>query len=314
MHTIQSVARQTGLTPDVIRVWEKRYGAVSPERTPSNQRLYSEADITRLKLLKMAIATGRRISAVAQLSNNELMQITQANPASGSSNLATNTPNNAGNTVAGAESDPDFQKRAIDAVMTLDSAALESILLETLQQLGSVAFLVQAVYPLMAEIGSQWQLGHVRTCQEHFGSAHVKTFLARHMIEANLDNDGPTLILGTVPGCWHEIGVTMAALIAAQSGWQSIYLGANVPPEELAFATDMKAAKAVAISISYPANPAKVAEQLHQLRKALDDQTPILAGGASLHLVAEALTAVQALQCASLQELQAHLNQLRYEP
>lgn len=310
MHTIQSVARQTGLTPDVIRVWEKRYSAVSPERTPSNQRLYSETDITRLKLLKMAIGTGRRISAVAKLTDDELKEITQAASPAPVAPTA-QSPVKAPTMHDGA--DPEFQRRAIEAVLTLDSVSLESLLLEALQKLGSVAFLAQAIFPLMAEIGSQWQSGHVRTCQEHFGSAHVRTFLSRHVIEANLGNQGPKLVLGTVPGCWHEIGVTMAALIAAQCGWQSVYLGANVPPEELAFAADMKEAKAVAVSISYPANPAKVSEQLYQLRKALGEEIAILTGGASLHLMTETLTSIKAMQCSSLQELQTQLNLLRYE-
>lgn len=314
MHTIQSVARQTGLTPDVIRVWEKRYGAVSPERTPSNQRLYSEADITRLKLLKMAIGTGRRISAVAQLSDDQLKEITQAaTPSDASPAQATAQTPATQSPTAQNGGDPAFQQRAIEAVLTLDSVRLESLLLEALQKLGSVAFLSQAIYPFMAEIGSQWQSGRIRTCQEHFGSAHVRTFLSRHVIEANLGNQGPTLVLGTMPGCSHEIGITMAALIASQNGWQSVYLGANVPPEEMAFAADMKAAKAVAVGISYPSNPAKVAEQLHQLRKTLDQSTPILAGGASLHLMTETLTSIQAMQCSGLQELQTQLNLLQYD-
>jgi methanogenic corrinoid protein MtbC1 len=165
----------------------------------------------------------------------------------------------------------------------------------------------------MADIGSQWQNGSLRTCQEHFGSAHVRTFLARNMIEANLDNQGPTVILGTVPGCWHEIGVAMAALVAAQAGWQSVYLGANVPPEELAFAADMKDAQVIAISISFPNNPTKVSQQLRQLRTAVGNDTIILAGGASLSVVSDALTEIEAHQCATFAELQTQLNRLRYQ-
>ena len=79
MHTIQSVAEKTGLTPDVIRVWERRYNVVAPERTPSNQRLYTDADIERLNLLRRVTEQGRRISAVATLSNDELRDITAPN-------------------------------------------------------------------------------------------------------------------------------------------------------------------------------------------------------------------------------------------
>lgn len=307
MHTIQSVANQTGLTPDVIRVWEKRYRAVAPERTPSNQRLYSETDIKRLQLLKLAISTGRRISAVAKMSNEELESITQSLGQTLNTSLQANDAAHHG-------IDMHFHKQALEAIMSLDGNHLEVLLLEELQKLGGVAFLSQAVFPLMAEIGNNWQEGRVRTCQEHFGSAHIRTFLAKHMIQANLDNQGPVLILGTVAGCWHEIGAAMAALVAAQIGWQSVYLGANVPPEELAFAAKMKAAKAVALSIAYPSSPTKVAEQLRQVRQSLGNQTAIIAGGASLNLFADILTDIQAHQCPSLPALQEQLNQLRYEP
>ena len=75
MHTIQSVAEKTGLTPDVIRIWERRYSVVSPERTPSNQRLYTDDDIERLNLLRRVTEQGRRISAIAALSTDELREI-----------------------------------------------------------------------------------------------------------------------------------------------------------------------------------------------------------------------------------------------
>lgn len=81
MHTIQSVAERTGLTPDVIRIWERRYQAVS-HRTAANQRLYSEDDVERLDLLKRVTDGGRRISAVANLSNTELRDMLAQQPPS----------------------------------------------------------------------------------------------------------------------------------------------------------------------------------------------------------------------------------------
>ena len=82
-HPIGVVSRRTGLKPDLIRAWERRYGAVAPGRSDTRRRFYSDADIARLQLLKRVVDTGRSIGQVANLSNEELESLAAPAPVTG---------------------------------------------------------------------------------------------------------------------------------------------------------------------------------------------------------------------------------------
>ncbi|MEE2730440.1 MAG: MerR family transcriptional regulator [Pseudomonadota bacterium] len=297
MHTIQSVAEKTGLTPDVIRIWERRYNVVAPERTPSNQRLYSDQDIERLSLLRRVTEQGRRISAVAALSNEELRDITASTIPSSrpAANLAVNQ------TIA----------EAIDAIIELNPVRLEQTLHQAFVGMGSVGFMLHFLYPLMEQVGELWRSGAARTCQEHFSSAHVRSFLGRFMLEANTDAHGPRIIVATLPGQLHELGATMSAVVAAQSGWNVIYLGAAVPLEEVMFCAEDKAARAVAISLGYPMDDPSIPLQLEQLERGLPTQCRLIVGGSSAARYNTTLAQIGALQVDSLSNLSGALDSLR---
>lgn len=303
MHTIQFVAERTGLTPDVIRIWERRYQAVSPHRTAANQRLYSEDDIERLDLLKRVTDAGRRISAVANLSNSELrdmlaqQQPVQVTPPP--------RPNTNGSNGANLTSD------AIDTILQLDPIRFEAVLNRAMLDLGSVGFMMQFAAPLMQTIGHLWRSGAVRTCQEHFASAQMRSFLGRYLLDANTDPQGPRIVMATLPGQAHELGATMAGVIAAQGGWNVIYLGPNVPIEEIAFCADCKDARAVGISISYPLEDPRVSPLLRELKLKLQPDCHLLVGGAAAHRYRDTLQEIGAWESEDLGQLAAQLNHLR---
>lgn len=301
MHTIQSVAERTGLTPDVIRIWERRYQAVSPHRTAANQRLYSEDDVERLDLLKRVTDGGRRISAVANLSNTELRDMLTQQPPSPS------LPPLRGNGSNGASLTSD----AIDTILQLDPIRFEAVLNRAMLDLGSVGFMMQFAAPLMQTVGHLWRSGAVRTCQEHFASAQMRSFLGRYMLDANTDPQGPRIVMATLPGQAHELGATMAGVVAAQGGWNVIYLGPNVPIEEIAFCADCKDARAVGISISYPLEDPRVPPLLRDLKQKLQPDCHLLVGGAAAHRYRTALQEIGAWESEDLDQLATQLNHLR---
>lgn len=299
MHSIQSVAERTGLTPDVIRIWERRYQAVSPNRTAANQRLYSEADVERLAMLKLITDGGRRISVVANLSNDELRAMVESLPA----DTLPITPV--------FDSVERLTGEAIEAIQQLDPPALNAVLERAMVALGSVAFMMQFASPLLQTIGHLWRSGAVRTSQEHFGSAHLRSFLGRYMLDANTDPNGPRVIVATLPGQAHELGATMAAITAAQGGWNAIYLGPNVPVEEIAFCADCKDARAVAISISYPMDDPRVHPQLRELQSMLSPDCQLLVGGAAVPHYRSILQELGAWEVTDLVHLATLLGRLR---
>lgn len=299
MHTIQSVSERTGLTPDVIRIWERRYQAVSPHRTAANQRLYSEHDVERLALLKRITDAGRRISAVANLSNDELRAIADQHPPASMS-------------VRSINGQPaQLTADAIDAILQLDPPAFAAILERAMIRLGSVGFMMQFAAPLMETVGHLWRSGAVRTCQEHFASAHMRSFLGRIMLDANTDPDGPRIVMATLPGQAHELGATMAAVIAAQGGWNVIYLGPNVPVEEIAFCADCKDARVVGISLSYPLDDPKVPILLRDLKQKLPPSCHLLVGGIAANRYQDILRDIGAWASDDLGQLAAQLDRLR---
>jgi len=302
VHTIQSVAEKTGLTPDVIRIWERRYSVVTPERTPSNQRLYTDKDIERLNLLRRVTEQGRRISAIADLSTEELKDIAGASPSL--SNL----------TRPLADSDLDIEKsknEAVSAIIELDPIKFERILEHAFVSLGSVGFMMNFISPLMDQVGNLWRSGAVRTCQEHFSSAHVRSFLGRYMLEANSDPKGPRIIIATLPGQMHELGATMSAVVAAQGGWNVIYLGACVPLEEILFTADCKEAKAVGISLGYPIDDPKIPMMLEQLGADAPEMCRILVGGSGTDRYRSLLARMGALEMKDLENLSKTLDSIR---
>lgn len=298
MHSIQSVAEQTGLTADVIRIWERRYRAVEPDRTAANQRLYSDADVARLGLLKRLTDAGRRISMIASLDDAELCRLAERLPAA---SLPRAPDHYAGSA----------QEQALTAILELDPVALENHLQRTLVAMGSVAFMNAFVSPLLTTVGERWRSGAVRTCQEHFASAHLRSFLGRLMIGANTDPQGPRIVIATLPGQTHELGAVMAAVTAAQSGWNPLYLGASAPIEEIAFAADTKDARAVGISLSYPLDDPLVPDLLTRLRQQLPDRCHLLVGGAASRQHLPLLQSLHARQSDDLVQLSQQFDRLR---
>lgn len=302
MHSIQVAADKSGLTADVIRVWERRYQAISPERTPSNQRVYSDEDVYRLVLLRKATESGRRISSVANLPTPELETIVSEIEIS--QELA---PEQATQEALSHN----YLEHCLNDILTLDARPLERHLHQALVEMGLVGFLKDLVHPLLIKVGTLWQKGNIRTCQEHFASATIRSFLGRFLVDSNTDQQGPRIVVATPPNHSHELGATMVGVIAATRGWQTVYLGPSVPVEELVFAADCKSALAIALSLSYPIHDPAVPEYLLELRRLLPASTQILVGGSSYRSYAVTLEKINATTAESLDEFIEAIDMLR---
>ena len=167
-HPIQVVARRTGLTPEVLRIWEKRYGLVEPSRTPTGRRVYSDKDIERLRLVRRATLLGRRVGEVCGLSNESLEGLTRedesallgasppSSPGDGTGNVGLPVPDQPRTGVV-AQIVSGFLEEAMQAVRDLDGPLLDAILNRALMTAGSTSFGEQMVMPLLRTIGEQWE-------------------------------------------------------------------------------------------------------------------------------------------------------------
>lgn len=272
-HPINFVAHRTGLSTHVIRVWERRYAAIQPERTDTNRRLYSDADVDRLKLLTQVKAQGQSIRLIASLPDHELKQmLTQVD----GDKLAA-----AQELRSGAYHDTleEMMAACKESVLSMKEEGLARALMEASVKLPLLVLLDDLVGPLMSWIGDRWHDGSIRVAHEHMATAAIRSFLGRVKQIRRANEGAPCIVIATPAGQDHEIGALMAATMAANEGWRDLYLGPNLPAQEIALAAMETNARAVAVSIVAPGNNPNVIHEFRNLRNLLQERIPLLAGG-----------------------------------
>src|SRR5512134_847926 len=226
-YPLRSASRLTGLSPELLRAWERRYGVVEPLRTPGGTRRYRASDLERLRLLKAAIEAGHRIGSLAGLSNTELEQLGSAREAAPRDRL-------------------EDVLRALDA---LDGAESQRLLALQLSALGAVRFAREVAMPLVREIGERWVGQRMRIASEHLATAVLRSMLGSALQPSASALRGARIVFATLAGERHELGVLMAALSSMGAGANPIYLGPEVPVEDLLHAVQRSEAAALALSL-----------------------------------------------------------------
>jgi DNA-binding transcriptional MerR regulator/methylmalonyl-CoA mutase cobalamin-binding subunit len=301
-HPIKSVARRTGLSAHVIRIWEKRYGAVKPERTDTNRRLYSQEQIERLTLLRELTQTGQSISHVAKLPTPKLRQL--AFELVGSNSHAVRP-------LARVPPAGSFLEASLAAIQALDSLALEEELKRAATALGAQGLLQRVVAPLAQTIGDSWRDGTLTAAHEHFASAALRVFLGHTTKPFGGTGHAPVLVVATPAGQVHELGALIVGAIAANLGWHVTYLGASLPAAEIAGAAKQNRAQAVALSLVYPEDDPGLAGELTRLREFLPVEVPLLVGGRAMPVYRKLLQKISAVPLENLADLGSALDDLR---
>jgi len=301
-HPIQTVVRRTGLSAHVIRIWEKRYGAVQPERTSTNRRLYSDEQIERLTLLREITRAGQSIGYVAKLPTEKLAQLAVASPAGGARTAPAGAP---------AEPASSFLDDSLAAVRALDARALERTLNRSETALGAVGMLRRVAAPLAQAIGDSWREGSITAAHEHFASAVLRTYLAQAAKPFAAGANEPVLVVTTPAGQLHELGALLAAAMAANLGWHVTYLGASLPAPEIAGAAKQNRARAVALSLVYPTDDPRMDGELTRLRELLPPEVALICGGSAIAGYRSVLDRIGARPIADLGQLSGVLDGLR---
>jgi len=301
-YPIQLVARLTGLSAHVIRIWEERYRAVEPQRTPTKRRLYSQREIDRLNLLRDVTQAGHSISQVAQLPADKLSKLAAASP-----NLQARAPRAA----AEAPKPVSCLDECVAAIKSLDAHALDDALKRGATALGAMGLLQRVVAPLAQTLGDLWRDGTFTAAHEHFASAALRVFLGHAAKPFGAMDDAPVLVVATPAGQVHELGALLVGAAAANLGWQVIYLGASLPAAEIAGAARQRRARAVALSLVYPEDDPRLAGELTRLRECLPAEVPLLIGGRALPAYRQAMRETDALPIENLAQLGTTLDNLR---
>ena len=320
-HPIKTVAWQTGLSPHVIRAWEKRYQTVQPTRSEGKQRLYSTADIERLTVLRQATEAGFSIGTIASLPTESVHALLAK--AVGTQRVVDSAETGQTDLVKiglplssvdpGMEEIGGFLDGAFEAVLRMDAERLEGLLERASVSLGQMRLLSDLVVPLVERIGEGWIKGQVKVAQEHVATAVLRTFLGHIARPIALHPRAPVLVVTTPSGQHHELGAIIVAAAATGIGWRVVYGGACLPAEEIASMAIEQRARAVGLSVVHPTDDPALSLELQLLRRLLPPSTPILVGGRASAAYQAEIDAVGAMRVGSLESLRQLLNQLRGE-
>jgi DNA-binding transcriptional MerR regulator/methylmalonyl-CoA mutase cobalamin-binding subunit len=260
------VIRRTGLSADVLRAWERRYGAVRPARSSGGQRLYSADDLERLVLLQRATFGGHSIGEIARLDREALEALLD--------NTGRGPP---GHETVALER---LVREAMAATDALDSSALERLLRAGALSIGSEVFIDSALPRFLRAVGDRWHRGSLTPAHEHLASQVVRRVTVWLSAAYEPRPDAPTMIVSTPAGELHEFGALLAAATAANAGWKPVYLGPSLPAVDLVAAATQLRASMVAVSAVYVDGDAALRE-LREIRSGLPEAAKLIIGGAA---------------------------------
>ena len=302
-YPIKVVSQMTGLSVFVIRAWEKRHNVVTPSRTETNRRLYSDEDIEKLKLLNEAVKSGHNIGGIAYLSIDELRSVLSRNNVSSTvTNESTNEFLTDTNLII---------SNCIDAIKAYDDKTLETLLLKASAKMSQPQLIEELIVPLVYKVGDLWHDGYIRIANEHLASAVIRSFLV-NLLEQHIPNDNAPIVISATPrGQDHELGAIIVGVIAASAGWKVIYLGPNLPVEEIAAVTDSLEAKAVALSIVYPSDDSQLKKDVLNLKRMLPKNISLIVGGRAANGYLDVLNEVGAIVLKDTKQLRVKLEALR---
>jgi DNA-binding transcriptional MerR regulator/methylmalonyl-CoA mutase cobalamin-binding subunit len=276
-YPLRTAARLTGLSPELLRAWERRHGVVQPQRTPGGTRRYTAADLERLRLVKAAVDAGHRISQAAQLEEAELRRrFTMRNR---------------------------HLEEILTALDNLEGSDTLRLLSQQLSTLGPARFAKDVAMPLVHEIGDRWVQGRMGIASEHLASSSLRSLLGSALQPTAGSLLGPRIIFATPSGERHELGLLMAALTALGAGANPLYLGLEMPLEDLLSAARDTDAAALAISL-VSMQEAQAVSYVSALRAGLEQEVQLWLGGVGAREL-ELPSQVECFQ--SLDELERHV-------
>jgi MerR family transcriptional regulator, light-induced transcriptional regulator len=239
--SIGTLSSATGVPVDTLRTWERRYGFPAPvTRTEGSHRRYSAETIAQVQLIVRALELGHRPSAVVGRDPAELRRLV----GSMASTPATPDPSR--------DEDRRVIARWLELTRAMDGDTLVGEFHRGLAEMTAIAFLERRLGPYLQAMGDRWAAGVLRVSQEHYASEKTREFLSAQWRAAN-ESATPAravAVLATPPGEQHALGLHMAAWVVALARVRVVFLGANTPMNEVAFAAQHYDAHGVALSVA----------------------------------------------------------------
>jgi methanogenic corrinoid protein MtbC1 len=274
VYSIRVVSRLTGISLDTLRVWERRYGFPKPARKDTGSRLYSQLDVDTLLLVSKTIAAGYRPSEVVGKSHDELTRLIASSAA-----IVAATPERVAPSVAQAPHVSVGIDEFLAMVLRGDFDAFRDGLRRASLLLGPRRFMSDLVHPLVVRIGDEWEAGAIEVHQEHMASAALSAQLRVLSAAFEGRSPGPTVIMTTLPGELHSLGLEMASLALHLLGASPRSLGPNTPIEQIVKASIAHRAQVVGISVTVGMSAEESNQALDALLRELPRDVEVWVGG-----------------------------------
>jgi DNA-binding transcriptional MerR regulator/methylmalonyl-CoA mutase cobalamin-binding subunit len=267
--TIAAVERDTGLSKDTLRVWERRYGFPSPDRDQFGERVYPIEQVDKLRVLRRLMDAGHRPGKVIHLPIESLQAL------AAEANGPTASPRSMGDALAEHEDLP----RYVELIKAHEVDALRRALSQAQLRLGMERFVTEVVAPLTRMVGDAWARGYVEVFEEHLYTESIQVVLRGAIGTIPQPARRPRVLLTTIPLEPHGLGLLMAEAILALEGCRCVSLGVQTPIWDIVLAANAHRADVVALSFSAVVNPNQVLDALGELRQKLPPTTELWAGG-----------------------------------
>ena len=299
IHTIGVVARYCGLTPEVIRAWENRYNAVSPQRSNHGKRIYSDADVQRLILLAKACRGGRRISDIVQLSDAKLLDMVEQDEGA-------SEPIIAGLQRKSTASVMDYMEACVVAVNQFDSHILFNTLVRAEKSLGTVFMIEDLLTPLVSYVRDECRRGNLLNGHRKGFNNLIRSYLLT--LATRQAKERFTAVVCSLENDFELSGLKALATVAAYK-WHPIYLDAETSAEDIFEIINWAKAK-IAIFVTSGSETNDAAPILLRKTRQHEPHLDIILYAPAGHNYGDVIKEISVVECKLLKQLQFELDRL----
>ena len=287
-YKIKDLENLTGIKSHTIRIWEKRYHILTPCRTDTKIRMYSDDELTRLLTVSMLNRSGLKISKIAELSQEDMNKLLW--------DIKVNK---------GAENSMD---KLILALVSLDEKLFRGTINDLIEEVGLEKTFVNHIIPFLDRIGIMWLIGSIHPAQEHFMSNLIRQKIISEIDKQPIPNsDSPSVLLYLPEHEWHEISLLFYQFLLREKGVSTTYLGQSLPYHSLLESIDKLKPSAILSSWLTSVDQKLVVTYFKQLKKDLPN-LKVFAGGAQIKVNTEEIKDY-IIQVDNIPEIIAHLKQ-----
>lgn len=264
---IRVLSEKTGVAPTTLRAWERRYGLLKPLRTPKGHRLYDAGDV---EVVKRIVSLLNENYTISKAINTIRLEDIQEQADSRQDVTAQNNEHWEG-----------FQKRFLRAIELFDENKLDGIYHEALSVYPIDLVSSQILRPLLSTLGQRWQERSAGIAEEHFFTTYLRNKVGARMHHAAGKSHGSRLVLACLPGEFHELGSLLFGLSAMTRGYRVLFLGADLPLEQVKIVSRSTHIDGVVLSAVTVNIRGNLGRELNLLARELS--VPVMVGGSAIH-------------------------------